>query len=168
MAFINRLWVGNPSGSQTKTAFTSEQITIQATPRMVFLGHPMVIDEISIRDIFVGIELYDTAGQTSNWSKILSQQEGREKGKRGYLIRKLVIENLNVELTQSNGKSKRFPTIDQMVFYNISDETGFPIEEIEKAIFKMVMMDIFKKFGLDQLKQTLAPIKSAIKTIPFF
>jgi hypothetical protein len=63
-----------------------------------------------------------------------------------------------VELTQANGKVKRYPTIKQMEFYNISSATGFPVEEIEKAIFEMMMKDIFKKLQLDQLFKTINPL----------
>ena len=54
-----------------------------------------------------------------------------------------------------------------MEFHNISSESGFPIAEIEKAIFKLVMQDIFKQFDLLQkLPLQNVPGGGALKSIP--
>ena len=122
----------------------------------------MTIDEIVVRDIFVGVEFYDSKQKESNWNYILATDEKKEKkGEKDYLIRKLVLYNLTVQVTQSNGQVKRYPTIPKMEFYNISSETGFPIDQIEKAIFNLVLKDLFKKLNLDQiLKDQLQKVPS--------
>ena len=76
-------------------------------------------------------------------------------------------------MTKADGSFKRYPTIPRMEFHNISSETGFPISEIEKAIFDLVMKDLFRKLQLDQLLRTIDPLKnlpggSNIKHLPFF
>ena len=59
-----------------------------------------------------------------------------------------------------------FPTIEKLEFYNISDETGFPIEEVEKAIAHAILKSVFQKFNLLHLIQ--APVKIIEKVIPIF
>jgi hypothetical protein len=156
-AEITRMWIGNFPKSQTATSFTAETLRLDATLDQIF-GNPVTIEQIDINDIFVGIEFYDAKGNDSNWGRILNENRQKKSHSREYLIRTLILRNLTVELTQANGKVKRYPTIKQMEFHNISSASGFPVEEIEKAIFDMMMKDIFKKFQLDQLFKTIIPV----------
>jgi hypothetical protein len=149
---INHLWIGNPRGSKTKTAFVTEKTEIDATWRQM-RGNPMTIDAIVMQDIFVGVEIF--RGNDTNWNHILKLNHPKKKSSRDYVIKRLTIRNLTVEVTQADGSVKRYPTIDQMEFNNITSASGFPIDEIEKAIFKLVMREIFKKYGLQQLNDTL-------------
>lgn len=156
-AGITRMWIGNFPKSQTSTSFTAETLRLDATLDQIF-GNPVTIEHIDINDIFVGIEFYDANGNDNNWGRILHENGQKKSHSREYLIRTLILRNLTVELTQANGKVKRYPTIKQMEFHNISSASGFPVEEIEKAIFEMMMKDIFKKLQLDQIFKTLLPL----------
>ena len=172
-AAIDRLWIGNPRGSRTSTSFSAETMTLDSTLDQI-LGNPLIIDEIDMADIFVGIEFYDASGTDSNWSRILDVEHiKKNKASKDYLIRRLVLTNLTVQVTKADGSFKRYPTIPRMEFHNISSETGFPISEIEKAIFDLVMKDLFRKLQLDQLLRTIDPLKnlpggSNLKNLPFF
>ena len=151
-ADINKLWVGNPTRSKTPTSFTADSIAIHSTLDQV-IGDRLIIDEIDIANIYIGLEYYDD--KETNWNYILesSKKNRKHKGK-DYLIRTLILTNLTVVATQADGTVKRYPTIQRMEFHNISSETGFPIEEIEKAIFDLMMKDLFKKLNIqDLLKQ---------------
>lgn len=154
-ATIANLWIGNPSRSKTPTAFSARDIEIDASWKGV-RGNPLIIDQIVLEKIFVGIEIY--GGKETNWGHILSRREKKTKPPRDYLIRKLTIRNLTVQVTQADGSAKTYPTIQEMEFNNISSETGFPIEEIEKAIFNLMMQEILRKFGLQQLNNTLEKV----------
>ena len=160
-AEISRLWIGNFPHSQTATSFTAESLKIDAKWDQIF-GNPVTIENIDIDNIFVGIEFYNASGDDSNWSRILQENGQKKKNPKDYLIRTLTLRNLTVELTQANGKVKRYPTIKQMEFHNISSETGFPVDEIEKAIFDLMMKDLFKKLNLENLFKTINPM-----SIPF-
>lgn len=139
------LWIGTPSKSRTSTSFSAK--TIEADMEVAqILKNPLIIDRIDISDIFVGIEYYEN-GET-NWDTMLRGSSSRPKKGRDYLIRTLTFENLTVEVTQANGQKKRYPTISRMEFHNISSETGLPLKEIEKAIFKLMMKDILDQFNL--------------------
>lgn len=162
---ITQIWIGNPPPAKTPTAFSAESISLETTVSEI-LGSPLIIEEININDIFVGIEFYNTKGDDNNWSRILGTNHKEQKNGRPYLIRKLILRNLTVELTKADGKTKRYPTIPKMEFYNISNETGFPIEEIQKAIFNLMLQDLFKQLNLDQLLKGIFPESSPLKLIP--
>jgi len=153
---ISQILVDNPSPSKTPTAFAAQSLSIEASVNDI-LSTPLIIEEIDIRDIFVGIEFYNQKGNDNNWSRLLKSEHKEKKSSRPYLIRKLVLRNLTVELTKADGKTKRYPTIAKMEFHNISNETGFPIEEVQKAIFKLMLQDLFKQLNLDQLLQGIFP-----------
>jgi hypothetical protein len=156
-AEISRLWIGNFPHSQTSTSFTAESLKLEANLEQV-VENPVTIEEIDIDNIFVGIEFYDAAGNDSNWSRMLQENGQKKKNSRDYLIRTLMLRNLTVEVTQADGKVKRYPTIKQMEFHNISSATGFPIEKIEKAIFNLMMQDLFKNLQIDQLFKAINPL----------
>ena len=153
-ASFTHLWIGNPPHAKNRTAFIAETLQIDGTLNQI-LANPTIIEKIDIDDIYVNIELSEKEDET-NWSRIL-QKDQKKKSSRGYLIRTLILRNLTVEVIDPKGKVKRYPTIKQMEFHDISDETGFPIEEIEKAIFNLMMQDLFKKLQIDQLLKTLTP-----------
>jgi hypothetical protein len=163
-ADLIQLWVGNPAQFKTATAFAAQEIAIVSTPSQI-LGNPLVIDEIVIADIFVGIEYHE--GGESNWDRILHHSSSsHSNSSKDYLIRTLVLTNLTVEVTQADGRVKRYPTIPRMEFHNISSKTGFPIEEIEKAIFHLMLQNLMQKFNF-LLRQLPTPLPGGAP-LPFF
>ena len=164
------LKIGNPPHSRTPVSFSANQFSIEASLQNIF-GNPLIIEEIDLSNIFIGIEYYNSDGTDNNWKRILDLEhvKKQKKGSRDYLIRTLILTNLTVQITKADGSVKRYPTIPRMEFHNISSETGFPVEEIEKAIFDLVMKDLFRKLGLDQLMKTLEPLKNVpTKYLPSF
>ncbi len=158
-ASLRELWIGNPPGSRTKTSFTARDVTIDSTWGQL-RGDPLVIDEIDLDTIFVGVEFYNRDGKDNNWSRMLSKEAKESKGsQRGYLIKTLVLSNLTVQVTQADGSTKRYPTIAHMEFHNISSETGLPLDQIEKAIFQLVLKELFQKLDLNQVLDTINAIK---------
>ncbi len=161
---LSNLWFGTPSKSHTKTSFRCDQIDIDTAIRRI-LSSPLTIDAIEMQNIFVGVEMY--GAKDSNWSRMLRHtREKRSSLGRDYVIHKLVLRNLTVEVVQANGTLKRYPTIEYMEFYDITNATGFPISEIEKAIFDLVMKEIFRKLHLGPLLD-LVPGANPIRYIPF-
>lgn len=140
---LTNLWMGNPRHSTTTTSFSSSLIEIAQDP-LDILNNPLIIDRIDISDISVGIEYYPD--NQTNWNYILRSNSPKIRKGRDYLIRTLVLNNLSVIVTAANGKETRYPAIERMEFHDISSDSGFPIEEIEKAIFKKVMQNIFDKY----------------------
>ena len=165
-ADISRLWIGNPPDSHTSTSFSAESFQVRTTlPQL--MADPLVIDEIVVSDIFIELEYYDSSKKKSNWATILGEPSKRAATpSRDYLIRTLRLEKMNIEVTHANG-SKQTYTLPRMEFHNISSETGFPIGEIEKAIFQQVLQNLIQQFHLDQLFNSgVIPIPKGIP-LPF-
>lgn len=162
-ADLANLWIGTPPRSKTSTSFSAENIEVDAEMLHV-LQNPLIIERIEISNIFVGLEYYKNG--STNWTYMLggdSPNTGKSKG-RDYLIKTLVLKNLTVEVMQANGQKKQYPTIARMEFHNISSETGIPIKEIEKAIFKLMIKDIMDKFDL--LNPLNIPGNTPLKYLP--
>lgn len=154
---IDDFHIGNPKGSKTKTAFKSDAIKVDATMDQI-RGEVMTIEEIEISDVLVGLEFYNALKTKTNWGYILksSAKEKKKGGKeKDYLIRKLTLRNLTIQTTDHQGKTTNYPTIAKMEFKNISNKSGFPIDEIEKAIFDIMLQKALKEYGIKALEQTL-------------
>lgn len=164
-ANIAKFWIGNPPLSRTKTAFSSETIDINSTFKQL-IGNPLTIDRIALNQVFIGVEMYNAKTKDNNWNHIASQDQGSAAKGRDYLIKTLVLDNLTVRVTQPNGSSKTYPTIKHMEFHNISSDTGFPIDEIEKAIFNMVIKDLIRQLNLDQLLEQFNVPAAPLKLLP--
>ncbi len=147
---ITRFRVANPRSAKTKTAFASKKIRADYAIKELF-GSPSTVDQITLNDVFLSIEFYNPLGTVNNWTEIaknMPKQEKKKKGK-GYLIRKLVINDLLVEIHGMGlggllGKveTKRIPRLE---FTNISSEEGFPTEQLIQAIFGRTGLDKYIK-----------------------
>lgn len=160
-ATLTNLQVSNPSGFQSPFAFQAEDIIITTTLAEI-RANPLTIDEIDITDIMVNVESKRN-GET-NWHRILAHKDKSGQNQRHYLIKTLILRNLNVQLTKPDGSTQNFP-LGEMQFHNISDETGFPVSEIEKAIFNQVMKQIFQQLNLP--KQLLPLVPGGKYVLPF-
>ncbi|MBI5272910.1 MAG: hypothetical protein HY861_02890 [Chlamydiia bacterium] len=163
-AKLQHIVIGNPPYSKTPLSFSAKQASVQTTFDQI-TANPLIIDSIEIDDIFVGIEIYDAKKQGTNWDRMLYEKKERYSSKE-YLIRTLILRNLSVEVTQANGSIKRYPTIRQIELRNISNETGFPVGEIQKAIFQLMLQDLFKQLHLENLLKGLLP--SPNLPLPYF
>jgi len=159
--------VKNPLGSQTESAFSAEAIEIKATIKEL-LQKRLTVESIAIKNIVLGVEFYVNSGQDNNWRRIMLADEDIGKdSSRQYLIKKLTLDNLQVYLIKPYGRIIKFPIIPHLEFYNINNETGFPINRIEKALFNVVLRSIFQQFGLGNLIQTLNPFSLIPKILEF-
>lgn len=159
--------VSNPKGSKTPTALKVSSIDVTSTWKDI-IGKRLIVEEINMNDIIIGFELYNTAGSDNNWSKILSTNGDKDKpSQRKYLIKTLRLNNLNVVLTDVNDQVKNYGPID-FEFTNISDESGFPIRDIEKAIMQKIINEIIKQYALPALIKNLKPSSILPKVFPSF
>ena len=161
---IKNFDISNPKKYKTKKAFFIKNLNIGYNFKEL-IGETLVIDSITFNDIFIGVEFYDSSGNENNWKEIMNMPPHSKNNKKKYLIKKMSLNNISVKLTKNNGKTETFPTIDNLTFYNISDESGFPIDEIEKAIAHAVLKSIFEKFSLNHILDTINP-KNIIKSLP--
>lgn len=151
---IARLWIGTPLQSKTTTSFASQEVNI-AAPIGNYVKDPLIIDSIDINNILVGIENYSS--NDNNWNRMLSAPPSDHPSNRKWLIRRVTLRNLTVVVTDTRGQQKRYPTIPQITFENISSDSGIPIDEIEKAIFNLMLQDLIRQLDLGKILQQVAP-----------
>ncbi len=160
---VNRLSISTIAEPQ-KTAFFTKTLSVYANWKQLF-KRPIVIDAIQAKDVYIHITLYKDG--SSNWSKILGKKESQSKNGAAYLIKQLSLKNLQVTVA-SSGKVKTYPIIDEITLYNISNETGFPIHEVEKAIFRLVLKKLFDDFGIKTIEKILDRVLPINGKIPLF
>ncbi len=134
-----------------------------------FFAKKLVIDEIALNNLELNIEFLDEKQEISNFTKLLNSNghhsKKAKKGK-GYLIKKLILKDITINLFFLKKSSKKVK-IKEIEFENISNETGFPIDQIEKAILHEIMRSVFKKVGIKSLLKNVTPNYLAPKLIPF-
>ncbi len=158
---LDKITIGNPSSSKTNTAFSSDRITITATFKEVS-GDTLTIDTIEMDNVFLGVEYYNDTGSENNWTVILSSKGEQKKNPKKYLIRTIIFTDLTVAVTDRNGKTTTYPTFIRSEVHHTSDETCFPVDELEKAIFDAALKEIIKKYALENLN----PSKWLPKILP--
>lgn len=160
-----KLNISNPKDSKTPTALSVENITVETTASQLF-GKPLTIDLIELKTIMLGVELYGNDNSRNNWGKILSTN-GKKSSKKGrpYLIKRLRLKDLTVVLTDADGQTKTFGPID-FRFNNISDQSGFPLHDIEKAIMQQIIKEIILKYHIPNIIKELDPTGIAPQVLP--
>ena len=148
--------IQNLRKSNSEHALYANQISLTSTLNE-FFGETLTIEEISFKDLDINIEYYDENGKENNWSDIIKVQTKVSGKSKPYLIKRLIFENLYVSLFKTDGSEKTFPVIEKLELSEISSDSGFPPEQIEKAVFNAVLNSIFDKFGLSNLLQTINP-----------
>jgi len=153
--------VDNPSGYTLKQALDVKKLVSRA-PITAYLKDNVEIDQITLSNAYLGLEIKSPTDQTSNWSQIMDQlktslnQTGGQSKK--ILIRSLVVENLNIDLVikSSSNKVKRIKPIKRIEFKNISSEGAFPASQLTQIIMREVLKEVLspENFG-NMLKQAL-------------
>lgn len=164
---ITRFKINNPIGSRTNTAFSSKEISIQYQWNRL-KADPSVIDQITLSDVFLGIEFYNLTGSQNNWTTILenvNQEKKKEREGKEVIIKRLIITDLSVQvrgkgLFESWKKVKEIPRIE---FRNISSRKGFPTQELIRKIFDEANIQKYLKEAL-QPQKWLDKVFSPLKT----
>ncbi len=99
------------------------------------LANPLVIDLLHMQDVLLDIELLNASGSENNWT-MMSDRMKPSKGKKQVVIRKLILDNLTIEILGSSligGAIRR--QVDHLEFENISSQKGFPTEQLIHEVF---------------------------------
>ncbi|NGX32127.1 MAG: hypothetical protein K1060chlam4_00168 [Candidatus Anoxychlamydiales bacterium] len=163
---IDDLNIGTPKGSKTDSSFFSKKIDVRSSLSQV-RAETLTIDSFTLTNNIIGVEFYNSSGSSNNWTTLMNTpSKSKKETKKKYLIKKLTLNNITVVLTKENGQKQTFPTIEKLEFYNITDETGFPIDEIEKAIAQAILKSVFEKYNLLHLLEKVPGVNIIKKAIP--
>jgi uncharacterized protein involved in outer membrane biogenesis len=163
---IKTIEIGNPPGTLQPQAFKCQEIDVQV-PLTHFFHKHIVIDAITVNNVFLDLEFDSASGTKGNWSKIMgnlqaSSNQGPKKPKtsgsgRSVLIRSLVLTNIDVDVVylKDSGKVKHLPRIDRIELTDISSEEGVPMDQILNSVLGQMLKSVFIKENLKNMMQDL-------------
>ncbi len=157
--------IGNPPSSDLPRALFCKTITFYYLWEEI-RDEVFTIDAIAIEDIDLQVEFYNQSGDTNNWTQIV-EEDDKDHSSKEYRIKLVDLKNLVLTLQKYKSKPTIYPSIG-LTLYNITNESGVPIDEIEKAIFYEALKSVFQKYSLPNLLDKVNPVKIFPKIIPFW
>jgi len=165
---ISDLQINNTKEARAPIALKVKTITVQA-PYKQYMQNPIVIEQICLDEVYIDIELYNEDQSAGNWQTILKNMQ--EKYTISFLpekvaiIKKLILTNIRVDLTLSDGQLHRLDPIDRLEFDDLHSKKGIPFQEISDIITEQMINSIFIVKGLKAIVRT--PIFIIKKLLPF-
>ncbi len=160
---VDMIHVGNPPEyAKTPSAFSVKELGIDV-PLTRFFYDNIVIEEMTMDDVYVGLEFDSPKSKNGNWTTIMntmskSTSDEKDKAKKtgkstAVLIKKLIITDLKIELAyKTGGKTNRnLRPIDRIELTNISSEGGIPTSQIMNIVMQETLRNIFSKEGLQNM-----------------
>ncbi len=160
---VERLKVKNPKGSVLDDALTVRTITADV-PLTRFFKKEVVINQLLLDKVYISIEFDSKNSNQGNWSTIMnnlneslaSSLETKEEDQRGVLIKKLILENIKVDLVYRDTKEvQRLKKINRIELDNISSKGGVPSAQIMNIVMREVLRNIFSVENLKNMLQDI-------------
>ncbi|WP_194847141.1 hypothetical protein [Candidatus Neptunochlamydia vexilliferae] len=160
---VDGIQVGNPRGyNKTPRALSVAKIDI-SIPLTRFFDKNIVIEDMTMDDIYLGLEFDSPRSRKGNWTTIMNNmsratseekaQAAAKKETTKVLIKRLVITNLQVELAYTTGgrANRKLRPINRLELTNISSEGGIPTSQIMHIIMAETLRSVFSKEGLQNM-----------------
>jgi hypothetical protein len=182
---LKKISIGNPPGSILAKAFACNEIDVLA-PFSRYLNQNVIIDEIDVKDVYLGLE-FDSASSTSgNWTTIMGNLKsstggsigttnGKKKKKqelapsagssRTVLIHRLILTNIDVDVVyrKDGGKVQKLPRIPRIELTEISSQGGLPLDQIMNSVLGEMLKQVFLKENLKNMMQNLLENENPIQ-----
>jgi hypothetical protein len=173
---VKKVKIGNLPNSILAKAFSCNVIEVH-TPVPNYLKPNIIIDEIDLKDVYLGLEFDSPSGTKGNWTRIMStitasMNESSKSAKaaptgstRSVLIHRLVLTNIDVDVVykKDGAKIKRLPRIERMVLNEISSEGGLPMDQILNSVLGEMLKQVFLKENLKNMMQEFMDVPSPIQ-----
>jgi hypothetical protein len=176
---LKKIEIGNPPNSILAKAFSCNEIDVNA-PFTHYLDKNIVVDEIDLKDVYLGLEFDSPSSTKGNWTTIMNNiqsttsadQAKTKKGEavpkgsqRSVLIHRIVLTNINVDVVykKDSGKVKKLPAIPRIELTEISSEGGLPIDQITNSVLGEMLKQVFIKENLKNMLQELMNQPSPIQ-----
>jgi len=154
---IDNLEISNPRNFTLEHAFTVHEIQIHA-PLTNYLKKDIVIDEITLNNVYIGLEFESPQGTSGNWTTIMTNaqkaqdQSTPSSSEKTVLIKRLVLNNIDADLLyQSDGKVRHLPTIPQIVLVNVSSQGGDVMDQLMNSALGQMLKEIFIRENLKEI-----------------
>ena len=162
---IRNLSIKNPPGCDVKNAFSVDKINVKMNWWPLFKGlvglsaEKIIIDQIKIEKPEMSVELFNTTGSDSNWSRILAkvsnraQQQKTPTGERHFAIGKLTINEVKFQLTHHSlpQLSVQPIIVDKMEIRDIGMNNDVALRDIALNVCMVLVQEASKQFALNQM-----------------
>ena len=157
---INNLQISNPPKSILRKAFDAEKIELYS-PIGEYFHDQIVIDNMTVDNVYLGLEFESPKNPRRNWSTILQNikpLEERNQNK-SILVKKLIFTDLQVELVYREGSQniRKIKPIDRLELTNISSKGGVPTDQIMHIILSEMLRSILSVEGLQNIIEDVVP-----------
>lgn len=160
-ASIHDFTIKNPKGFKMRRAFEVDKVDVEYQWRQLFRD-PLVIDQITMDQIFLRVEFSNALGTKNNWTAI-AQGMPKQTSKRQVILHKLLLLNINVEIVGLGLTGKTITRqIDRIEIDDIDSRNGFPTELLIQKIFGGAGIQQFIKDAFDpqqMMQKALSPFK---------
>jgi uncharacterized protein involved in outer membrane biogenesis len=165
---VDHLDIHNPKNFEMPKALTAEKIVIEVPPTH-FFHDTIEIDQITVSNIYIGLEFDSPKSTKGNWSTLLHSAQSSQKKdtdlNKSVFIKRLLLKDIQAELYyESDRKVRRLKNIPQIELRNISSKGGNFTEQLMNSALGEAVKQIFVqenlKENLDKLLQS--PLKDVI------
>ncbi|MCI5052264.1 MAG: hypothetical protein MRY21_03885 [Simkaniaceae bacterium] len=156
---VSDFFVGNPPKTILPQALKIRSIHVDA-PLGEYTKDNIVIEEISLHDVYVGLDFPGSRYKNSNWERItdnLKRNNDSEPSKNGketeVLIKKLVLYNVEVQIAME-GNQKKVRTLKpfkKIEFTNVTSSGGIPSSQIMNLVMKEALREFLSPDNLQKM-----------------
>ena len=172
---ISKLEIENPKAYQLPIAFGADIIMVKA-PLTEYMHQHIVIDEITINNVYLGLEFESATSTDGNWTAIINRAKAAaekdtdqdKKNNKTVLIRKIVLNNIQTDLIyrREGTRVKHLPVIDRIELNDISSEGGSALDQIMNSALGEMLKGVFIKQNLKNvLDQVFQPGNNTIQDV---
>jgi hypothetical protein len=158
---IQSLDISNPRSFRLSHALGVQEIDILA-PILNYFHQDIVIDEINMKNVYIGLEFDSPHGTQGNWTVLINNAERSQQAStaasadKTVLIRRLVLTNIQPDLLyRSEGKVRHLPVIPRIELVNITSKGGDLSDQLMNSALGQMIKEIFIK---ENLKEALDKI----------
>lgn len=168
---LNKLQVASPPKSILSHALTCQEIAI-ITPFTHYINNEIVIEEIDLKEVYLGLEFDSATTTNGNWTRIMhhlktSIDPSLSNTSRSVLIKKLVLTDIRVDVVyrKEGGRVQHLKPISRLELTNISSEGGFPLDQITNSVLGETLKQVFIKQNLKNMLQNLLENQDPLKPL---
>ncbi len=160
---VDKFQIDNPKGSVLSRALSAKTIEILCPLKNYFHKH-VVIDTVTINDVYLGFEFDSAMGKEGNWTRIMGNwmrsPKSARKSRRTAVIKRLVLNNIHCDLVYRDEGSKvqTLHEIGQIVLEDVSSQGGLPIHQIMGTVLGDMLSKIFREHHIKDMLEDLIEV----------
>lgn len=161
---IYDLRIYSPCGSKLTIAFQAEELRFDI-PLIRFLYPRILFEQITISNVYAGVEFYDKKNTYGNWTQLLSNLESHQPEvasqslqMKTIFVHHLIFNNSVVDLAPYAKAAHRLKPIPQLAFHNVNSQKGLPMNQITDLIARKFMQEVSILGNVGNMLQTIISI----------